>query len=1491
MMGPLEESEMRPATPERALAADALDECLRALCSPALAPLFWRPARAGAESAWWGHVPFAHWLVSGLRPGVIVELGTHTGVSYCAMCEAVMLAKIDARCYAVDTWGGDDHSGHYGDEVYWELRQFHDSRYGAFSELLRTDFDTALQSFSDGSVDLLHIDGLHTYEAVEHDFESWRPKLSERGVVVLHDINVRTGDFGVWMLWEALRDRFPSFELLHGYGLGLVAIGPEVPQSVADLCTLQDPSAISALRERFATLGERWVANARERIMGTVLAQRDGRIAEVETVLSERDRRLAELETALGASDLRSQEVGAELSACKQDVGQLNAELRAWDARIQEALAASAAERRLRARAAERAVNARRALHAAQEAAVEKSKAEVGTLRKRLAQVALERDEVLHSTFWRSTRPLRSAVSHLPPSSRESAARVFRIAWWAATLQLPRRLRDRRRLNSDLNALRESRLFQPQWYLERYPDVAERGVDPALHYLLRGALEDRDPGPEFSSTAYLRHYEDVAKAGVNPLLHYLRRGQAEGRLAFPSAVYPADHSAPASPAPKPTTGLGAQQVAPVIIYVSGEPDTPGNSYRVTRYVEAAGRVGASASWIRLAEVTSSLGSIADADVLVLWRTAWDERVDAAISAARRGGAKIVFDVDDLMFEPQLARTSIIDGIRTQGLTEDQVSGHYARVRETMMAADICTATTQELASYMRAALKPVFVLPNGFDLATLQASRRLVRQRRAATPDGLFRIGYAGGSRTHQRDFNVAVPALSRVLRERPETRLVLFRNCLDIEEYPDLAGLQQQVEWRDLVPLARLPEEIARFDVNLAPLEVGNPFCEAKSELKFFEAALVDVVTVASPTGPFQRAIRHGKTGFLADSAAAWYAAILQLAAEPTLRRRMVRSARLDAMRLFGPLCRSQALAGFLAQLRGGQEGARAFALAARLSSLTPAALPRIPEAGLEFHSDRLGDAEVTVIVPLHNYAKLVTEALDSVRAQTLEALDLVVVDDASTDKSLSVALEWARANAPRFNRILVLRNLTNAGLGFTRNVGFDVAETPYVLPLDADNRLRPACCETLLSALRHSDAAFAYPLIQEFGDRTGLMGSWSYDPQRLVGFNYIDAMALVAKEAWAAGGGYDHVRFGWEDYDFWCRLAELGHRGVNVPEPLAEYRVHGSSMIRATTTQPENMRLLIRDISRRHPWLAPVNWVKDAVPEVAAAQPGAIPDGLGASDRLKDLVPMLRCPETGLPLVLADDGSSLRTADGTRTWPVLYGRPVLFPGMLSPKVMPDSHVSNDLPESAVTLIRETRGLVLNLSGGGTKDRFDNVLEAEAAIFRHTDVVADSHHLPFADESFEAVIALNAFEHYRDPRRAALEIRRVLRPGGRVLIQTAFLQPQHEAPWHFFNCTRYGLEVWFEGFERERLHVSDNFTANYSLSWLASECEAALLRDVSPSAAEAFATAPTGHFVRFWRDPTTRDSPLWTDLRGLSETSQEAIAAGFEYVGRKPII
>lgn len=207
------------------------------------------------QSAWLEHGPFALWLGESLKPKKFVELGTHNGFSYFTFCESLKLNNSPHEAFAIDTWQGDEHSGFYDSEVFSSVSEINSMFFSSFSTLVRSTFQTAVEYFENGSIDLLHIDGLHTYEAVSNDFELWFSKLSENSIVLFHDINVRERGFGVHRLWSELTTKYPYFAFSHGHGLGVLKVGSK--ESPIDWLFQLNPQEITAFRNYFAALGAR----------------------------------------------------------------------------------------------------------------------------------------------------------------------------------------------------------------------------------------------------------------------------------------------------------------------------------------------------------------------------------------------------------------------------------------------------------------------------------------------------------------------------------------------------------------------------------------------------------------------------------------------------------------------------------------------------------------------------------------------------------------------------------------------------------------------------------------------------------------------------------------------------------------------------------------------------------------------------------------------------------------------------------------------------------------------------------------------------------------------------------------------------------------------------------------------------------------------------------------------------------------------------------
>lgn len=525
-------------------------------------------------SAWTEHLPFAFWMIEAHRPSTFVELGVHHGASYFAFCQAVDSLSLGTRCYAVDTWNGDEHAGFYDERVFSKVSEHNRAHYAGFSRLVRSTFDDALEHFSDGSIDLLHIDGLHTYEAILHDFSAWSGKLSPKGVVLLHDTNVRERSFGIFRLFEDLKEQYPTFEFLHGNGLGVAGIGSDQSPLMAKLfATSRDAVRRQMVQEIFSNLGRACTVAYQEKSLrrrnaelnanATAAKQRieEQEISE-EKITSELSNVRKELEWSNEKVATIALEAAGYRGRAESSEAQL-ATLSAQNATLERAVERALAERdRLESEAAELAMELTRreqeteranakimsldaalksdkesARNARQEREAEREKFSSQmrclidknallktSLDERFEEIAmlsrllLEREHTLSST-----EPSSKAIA---PTHSFTSSRLIGLVQKFSGLT---GLRERKLLA----LLKHSGLFDPEWYLCNNPDVAEAKMDPLLHYLRYGGREGRDPSPKFSSSAYLNENKDVAESKMNPLAHCVLYGRQEGRPRYP----------------------------------------------------------------------------------------------------------------------------------------------------------------------------------------------------------------------------------------------------------------------------------------------------------------------------------------------------------------------------------------------------------------------------------------------------------------------------------------------------------------------------------------------------------------------------------------------------------------------------------------------------------------------------------------------------------------------------------------------------------------------------------------------------------------------------------------------------------------------------------------------------------------------------------------------------------------------------------------------
>lgn len=493
------------------------------------------------DSPWAGHRYFAYDLIANVQPKTIVELGTHRGTSFFAFCQAVKDQNLQCALFAIDSWKGDPHASFYGEEVYELVNEITKKFYSCLQpHLLRMNFDEAINRFEDNSIDLLHIDGYHTYEAVKHDFESWISKMSENGIILFHDTAEKRDDFGVFRFWDELKKKFKTIEFYHSHGLGVLLknINAENPYPMFKDIWARYYSLYHEKNHLFETLNHRQIEiealnksikSSSEEVLklsfetaqkgkelvslNSIINQKDFIISQLEVLLYEKEKVLLEYNNIVSEKEIL-------IKSKDNDLIELTHSMHEKDNLIQEK------ENILQEK--EGIIQEKDSILQEKESVIQEKEDQLSITENMI--------QALHNSYsWRITSPLRwvgktlnkfnikkgksvnvknvivqtsykialiftKYINHFSPSFSQYILKIFK----------------------SVKLIKDSELFDEDFYLLNYPEVRRSKINPILHYLVYGAKEGRNPSNTFNTNLYFENNPDVKYFGMNPLIHYLQ---------------------------------------------------------------------------------------------------------------------------------------------------------------------------------------------------------------------------------------------------------------------------------------------------------------------------------------------------------------------------------------------------------------------------------------------------------------------------------------------------------------------------------------------------------------------------------------------------------------------------------------------------------------------------------------------------------------------------------------------------------------------------------------------------------------------------------------------------------------------------------------------------------------------------------------------------------------------------------------------------------
>ncbi len=278
----------------------------------------------------------------------------------------------------------------------------------------------------------------------------------------------------------------------------------------------------------------------------------------------------------------------------------------------------------------------------------------------------------------------------------------------------------------------------------------------------------------------------------------------------------------------------------------------------------------------------------DFKIFIFHKTIFTKKIAKVIEKIKAQKKEIIFDTDDLNFDPNYIAQ--MDYYKNAGEAEKaQLAKGLGREILEDKYVKVTTTTTTYLAKILQEKNKKVFVVTNKISDIELEIANKLWQTRKKEVKEDFVYLGYFSGTPSHNKDFATITDALLAVMRKYSNTKLILAG---PLEQENGLNEFKNRIIVLPLVPRGEHYRNIQKADINLAPSE-SNPFYEAKSELKFFEAGALSVPTVAVRNETFSGAIEDGMTGFLAGNTLEWTEKLGQLIEDAASRKTMGERAR----------------------------------------------------------------------------------------------------------------------------------------------------------------------------------------------------------------------------------------------------------------------------------------------------------------------------------------------------------------------------------------------------------------------------------------------------------------------------------------------------------------------------------------------------------------------------------------------------------------------